>query len=125
MQKGDKIGENPSENSSDTKVETNKETTSMNEELKQWIKEAKQDVGLPDKIEESIEKEAKKPSGRCEVCGEKASRSICIKCGKSVCASCYFKLIGVCKKCVPKDVVDKWCAKHPDWEKELGIEWVD
>ena len=119
------MGENPSGESPDTKVENAKETESMNEELKQWIKEAEQDIGLPEKIEDSLEKEIKKPEGKCEVCGEKNARSICIKCGKSVCASCYFKLIGVCKKCIPKDVVDKWEAKHPDWEKVLGVEWVD
>jgi len=26
---------------------------------------------------------------------------------------------------VPKDVVDKWEAKHPDWGEVLGVEWVD
>jgi hypothetical protein len=122
---GDKMGENPSGESPDTKVESAKETESMNEELKQWIKEAEQDIGITEKVEGSREEEAKKPEGKCEVCGEKNARSVCIKCGKSICASCYFKLIGVCKKCVPKDVVDKWDAKHPDWEEVLGVEWVD
>jgi hypothetical protein len=41
-----------------------------------------------------------------------------------VCSSCYFKIIGVCKECVPKDIAEKWEGKQPDWEKELGVEWV-
>jgi len=120
-----RLGETSSGESSDTKVETAKETVSMNEELKQWILEAEQDIGLSPTVEGALEKETKKPSGKCELCGQRDAQSVCIKCEKSVCASCYFKIIGVCKKCIPKEVVEKWEDKHPDWEKVLGVEWVD
>jgi len=119
------MGENPSQEFPDTKVETTKEAASMNEELKEWIKEAERDIDLPKKDGAPSEKEIKKPENKCEICGEKAARSVCIKCGRSVCQSCYFKIIGVCKKCIPQDVVEKWESKHPDWEKILGVEWVD
>lgn len=119
------MGEDLSGESSDTKVENSKETASMNEELRQWIKEAEKDIGLPQKVEGASEKETKTLTGKCEICGEKNARSVCIKCGKSVCPSCCFKIIGVCKKCIPKEVVEKWEAKHPDWEEVLGVDWVD
>lgn len=97
---------------------------SMNEELRKWVEEAKNDVNIPVEKQESPET-SQKPSGKCNVCGEKNAKFICLKCKKSVCSSCYFKIIGVCKKCIPKDIVEKWEAKQPDWEKVLGVEWVD
>jgi len=95
---------------------------SMNKELKQWLEESK------DKIKTSEKKEGffrKKPSGMCQICGIKKSEAVCLKCGKSVCKSCYFKIIGVCKKCVPKEVAGKWDGSRTDWEKKLGVKWVD
>jgi hypothetical protein len=50
---------------------------------------------------------------------------VCIKCGKSVCNSCYFNLVGLCEKCLSKETVDEWKNKKPDWEKVLGVDWVD
>ncbi len=94
---------------------------SMNEELKKWISETKKDIESSEN-EEDFSK--KKPSGKCEICGEKTAESVCLKCGRSVCKSCYFKIIGICKKCVPRDIAGKWDGSHPDWEKELGVEWV-
>ena len=91
----------------------------MNQELQRWIQETKQEVKSTKK-----KKSSKKPKGMCAICGEKTAQHICIKCGKSVCKSCYFKLIGVCKKCVPPEVGGKWDGSNPDWEKELGVEWV-
>ena len=94
---------------------------SMNEELKKWLQETKKDIK---KVEKTPDFSKKKPKGMCQICGEKKSQSVCLKCGKSVCNSCYFKLIGVCKKCVPKDVGGKWDGSRPDWEKKLGLKWV-
>ena len=94
---------------------------SMNEELRKWLKESKDAI----KISKEKKGKSKKPSGKCQVCGEKTATAVCLKCDRSVCKSCYFKIIGICKKCVPKDIAGKWDGSHPDWEKQLGVEWVD
>jgi len=94
-------------------------TESMNEELVKWMQESKEEVK---KIKK--QKSSKKPKGMCQICGEKTAQYVCIKCERSVCKSCYFKIIGVCKKCVPKEISGKWDGTRPDWEKELGVEWV-
>ena len=94
----------------------------MNEELKQWVIDTKQESKAS---EESEDYSKKKPSGMCQLCGEKTAESVCLKCGKSVCKSCHFKIIRVCKKCVPKDVGGKWDGSRTDWEKKLGLQWVD
>ena len=94
---------------------------SMNEELRKWLQESKDAI----KISKEQKNNLKKPSGKCQVCGEKTATGVCLKCARSVCKSCYFKIIGICKKCVPKDIASKWDGSHPDWEKQLGVEWVD
>ena len=98
------------------------DSIAMNKELQKWLKETKTSQKKKDL---KTKKSSKKPSGKCELCGERDAKVVCLKCGKSVCTSCYFKVIGVCKKCVPKDTAEKWEGKNPDWEKVLGVEWVD
>ena len=94
----------------------------MNKELQDWINESREKV----KSSKAKKKGSKKkPSGKCQICGERTAEAVCLKCGKSVCKSCYFKIIGVCKKCVPPKIAGKWDGSKPDWEKELGVEWVD
>ena len=95
-------------------------TESMNKDLLRWLE--KSESGLKEKKDK---KRNKIPSGNCEICGQKTATSVCLKCDKSVCKSCYFKIIGICKKCVSKDISSKWDGSRPDWEKELGVEWVD
>jgi hypothetical protein len=95
---------------------------SMNEELLEWIKETKTNLNINE--EKTNDNTIQKPQGKCEICGEKTAKEICVKCKKSVCISCYFQLIGVCKKCVPKETAEKWKNEHPDWEKVLGVKWV-
>ena len=99
---------------------TEKQSVSMNEELQEWIKESKKEMK---KIKEK-KGDCKKPKGKCQICGEKTATAVCLKCGKSVCKACHFKLIGVCKKCVPPEIAGRWDGSQPDWEKELGVEWV-
>ena len=94
---------------------------SMNEELKRWIEESKPETK---NAKEKRKTNAKKLEGKCQICGEKSAEHICLKCGKAVCKSCYFKIIGVCKKCTPPEIAEKWEGSKPDWEKELGVEWV-
>jgi len=100
----------------------NKKKGRMNEELQRWVKETKVKI---EKDKNSEDYSNKKPKGMCQICGEKSAEAVCIKCGRSVCKSCYFKLISVCKKCVPKEISDKWDGSRPDWEEELGVDWVD
>ena len=96
------------------------DTSSMNEELRKWLEDSKDEI----KLSKKKNGKSKGPSGRCQICGEKKATSICLKCNRSVCKSCYFKLIGICKKCVPKEIASKWDGSNPDWEKQLGVEWV-
>ena len=93
----------------------------MNMDLKKWIQESKKET-IKKKI---IEKDIKEPEGKCQICGEKKAIAICLKCNRSICNSCYFKIVGICKKCIPSEITSKWEGSQPDWEKQLGIEWVD
>ena len=96
------------------------DNVAMNEELLKWILESKDEI----KTSKAKKSKTKKPKGKCQVCGEKNATTVCLKCGRSVCKSCHFKIIGVCKKCIPPEIAGKWDGSHPDWEKELGVEWV-
>ncbi|UCH71752.1 MAG: hypothetical protein JSW62_04970 [Thermoplasmatales archaeon] len=96
-------------------------SVSMNEEFKKWVEEKKEEIKNSKHIKKTSRK---KPTGKCQICGEKISTYICLKCEKSICKSCYFKIIGVCKNCVPPEISKKWDGSRPDWEKELGVEWV-
>ena len=98
------------------------ENNSMNEELKKWLEENRE-IKLG--VKQKDVKKAKKPSGKCKICGKRKAEHVCIRCGRSVCSSCYFKIIGVCKKCVPPEIAAKWEGKVPDWEEILGVEWVE
>ena len=92
----------------------------MNKELQEWINESKEEM----KTVRAKKRKSKKPSGKCQICGEKTATAVCLKCGKSVCKACYFKIIGVCKKCIPPEIAGKWDGSKTDWEKELGVDWV-
>ena len=102
------------------KEEKIRKQSSMNEDLLEWISESKKDIK-----KSKSKKSSKKPSGMCQICGSKKAESVCLKCNRSVCKSCYFKLINVCKKCIPQHVAKRWDGSSTDWEKELGVEWVD
>ena len=93
--------------------------STMNEELKQWLKENKKN------FQEQPQPSSKKPTGLCSICGERKAELFCIKCGRPVCSSCSFTIIGVCKECVAKEIAEKWEGKKPDWEKLLGVKWVE
>lgn len=97
------------------------EKASMNKDLEEWLLKNKDEV----KKEKEDTKQGSKPKGMCQLCGKKTAVAVCAKCGKSVCKSCHFKLIGVCKKCVPKEIASRWDGSNPEWEKKLGVEWVE
>ena len=107
--------------STNTRVKKGK-TNLMNEELEQWLSE-KDQANLSKKIKTHLKD--KKPRGMCQVCGTKNAKAVCIKCHRSVCNSCYFHLVGLCEKCLSKETVEEWKNKKPDWEKVLGVDWVD
>mgnify|MGYP005835304615 CR=1 FL=1 len=97
------------------------ENVSMNKELQRWINESKKNFeNYKKKKNKSI-----KPSGNCQICGVKQAEFVCIKCNRPICKSCYFKIIGICKMCVPKNIAKKWDGSAPDWEKILGVEWIE
>ena len=95
--------------------------SSMNQELQDWIKETRQ----PPIEDKSPSESERKPEGKCWICKQKDAKFICLKCDQSVCSDCYFKIIGICKQCIPESIVEKWKGKNPDWEKILGVKWVD
>ena len=78
---------------------------SMNRDLQNWLTE--EDNG---KVSKKTKKQSseKKPSGMCQICGMKTAKVVCLKCGKSVCNSHYFNLIGLCEKCLSKESVEEW-----------------
>jgi hypothetical protein len=94
----------------------------MNKELQQWLSDNDKEQ-IAQKI--STQKNKKKPTGMCQICGLKSATYVCLKCGRSVCHSCYFTLVGLCEKCLSKETVEQWKHKKPDWEKVLGVDWLD
>ena len=86
----------------------------MNEELKRWIRESNKPI---ESIKENKDNVIIKPSGKCQICGRNTAEHICLKCQKFVCKSCYFKIIGICKKCVSSTASDRWDGSCSDWKK--------
>jgi len=64
-------------------------------------------------------------AGKCEICKINDAKFVCMRCNRKVCSSCYFNILGLCKKCVARDVVEKWKGERKNWEKVLGVEWID
>lgn len=93
----------------------------MNKDLEEWMKETKQTLKISH--DHSI-KNNKKPKGKCSICNDKQAKFICLKCGQFVCSSCYYNIIGICKKCIPKEITEKWDGKHLNWKKEKDVEWI-
>jgi hypothetical protein len=97
------------------------DSSTMNEELKEWIQETHAKVAQEQK-DQSNDPE---PTGFCALCSDNKAKYVCQRCKRNVCPSCYFQLVGLCKSCVEKETADKWQGKTPDWEKLLGVKWVD
>jgi hypothetical protein len=94
----------------------------MNEDLKQWLTEEDK-ADLSKRINKQLKH--KKPKGMCQICGIKTAKVVCLKCGKSVCNACYFNIVGLCEKCISKETVEEWKKRKTDWERVLGVDWVD
>jgi len=93
----------------------------INEELKKWIEEHRDmEMAEPEEVEAGGGKEAEEEiTGKCEICGARDAKYRCLRCGRVVCASCYWVMFGVCKECVSEDMVKKLKG-----EKDFGIEKV-
>jgi hypothetical protein len=100
----------------------NKSIVEMNEDLKQWISSEEQEI-ISKTLEEKLRD--KRPHGKCSICRINPAKSVCIKCGNSVCKSCYFTMVGLCQNCLSKSTVEKWKNKKTDWKKILDLDWVD
>ena len=106
------------------RIERIKSVAKMNKELELWIKETEKKGELTKIIEKANEKKIE-PMGKCEICGKRDAKFVCIKCHRKVCSSCYFSILGLCKKCISKEVVEKWKQDHPNWKNVLDVEWID
>jgi len=38
---------------------------------------------------------------KCDICGTKEAKYVCISCKRNVCASCYRPMLGLCTECAP------------------------
>jgi hypothetical protein len=94
---------------------------SMNKDLEEWIGETKHI--LKSNHKKRIQND-KQPFGKCSICNDNRAKFFCLKCGQSVCPSCYYTIIGICKRCIPKEIAEKWDGKHPTWKKERDGEWI-
>ena len=97
-------------------------TITMNKDLKQWVS-AEEQADILKTI--NVRLKDKKPKGKCEICRVHPAKSVCIKCGNSVCSSCYFTMVGLCQDCLSKETIEKWKNKKTDWKKILDVDWVD
>jgi len=75
----------------------------MNKDLEQWVSE--EERANISKIMNAKLKD-KKPKGKCIICRVHPAKSVCIKCGNSVCSSCYFTMVGLCQSCLSKETSD-------------------
>jgi hypothetical protein len=97
-------------------------TITMNKDLKQWVSAEKQ-ADISKTITAKLKD--RKPKGKCSICRVHPAKSVCIKCGNSVCSSCYFNMVGLCQDCLSKETIEKWKNKKTDWKKILDVDWVD
>ncbi len=101
--------------------ESSNSDKSMNKDLREWIRETKHTFT---RIKEEGVQHTKRPLGKCSICKNNRAQFICLKCGQSVCPSCYYTLIGICKTCIPTEIAEKWDRTHPHREKQRNEEWI-
>ncbi|HEC75864.1 MAG TPA: hypothetical protein ENI33_01220 [Thermoplasmatales archaeon] len=68
----------------------------MNKELREWMKEHEISIDEKEEEEEKIE-------GDCQICEKRDAKYRCIRCGKQVCISCYWTMLGICKDCISEE----------------------
>jgi hypothetical protein len=96
-------------------------TITMNEDLKDWISTEEQVDAMKTKDDGSQDK---KPKGKCSICRTHQAKEVCIKCGNSVCISCFFTMVGLCQDCISKETIEKWKNKKTDSENILDVDSV-
>jgi hypothetical protein len=94
----------------------------MNKDLKRWVS-AEEQATISKTL--AVKAKDKKPRGKCSICRVNPAKAVCIKCGNSVCSSCYFTMVGLCENCLSRGTVEKWKNKKTDWKKILDVDWVD
>jgi len=107
---------------SQKKVSQKTMTVTMNKDLKQWIS-TEDHAGISETLQTHTKE--RKPRGKCGICRVHPAKAICIKCGGSVCTSCFFTMVGLCQNCLSKETIEKWKNKKTDWKKILDVDWVD
>jgi len=80
----------------------------MNKDLKQWISAEEQSDIFKAMHTKSKDK---KPKGKCDICRVHPAKFLCVKCGNSVCSSCYVTIVGLCQICLSKETIEKWKNK--------------
>jgi hypothetical protein len=106
---------------SQKKKPINEPKITMNEDLKEFIS-AEEQADISKTVDAKLKD--KKPKGKCNICRVHPAKSVCIKCGNSVCSSCYFTMVGLCQNCLLKETIEKWKNKKTDWKKILDVDWV-
>ena len=109
----------------DTQMKSTGEAPAMNEELKEWINETQLKTPLSQSDQKPVEPQKIEPTGKCHVCEKNLAKFTCVRCGAPTCTSCYFTMIGLCKNCLSKYTADKWKGQTPNWERTLGVQWID
>lgn len=82
-----------------------KQIEEINEELRKWAEEH----GIKMKKEE---KKEEKIQGKCEICGIREAKYRCIRCNKIACLSCFWKMLGICKECLPEEKIKEQKEHH-------------
>ena len=103
------------------KQPSNETKITMNEDLKEFVS-AEEQADISKTLDAKLKD--KKPKGKCSICRVHPAKSVCIKCGNSVCSSCYFTMVGLCQNCLSKETIEKWKNKKTDWKKILDVDWV-
>ncbi|PKK85937.1 MAG: hypothetical protein CVT48_03340 [Thermoplasmata archaeon HGW-Thermoplasmata-1] len=93
----------------------------MNSELEAWRSENQGEIA-----EEGKKNPAERPCapGSCQMCGKRDPKFKCVKCGSNVCASCYWVMFGLCKRCASNETIRKWREKNNAGTSNLDIKWV-
>lgn len=101
------------------KTRSSKKSIIMNEDLKDWIS-AEEQAAIT-KTLDTHHKE-KKPKGKCTICRIRHAKFVCVKCGNSVCSSCFITLVGLCQECLSQETLDQWKHKKTDWNEIVTTE---
>ena len=76
----------------------------MNKELREWLIEH----GCPEGTMNHESEDPVQPiSGKCNICEARMAKYRCMKCGKSICSTCYWVMFGLCEQCISPEMMKK------------------